>query len=59
MPTWVVVLVNGVLLAYCVVMLIVGHIKKKKKIAQAKEELKKEYENEQRETSQKTEQETH
>lgn len=55
MPTWVVVLINGVLLAYCVVMLIIGHIKKKKKIAQAKEDLRKEYENEQRETSEKTE----
>lgn len=51
MPTWVVVLINGILLAYCVVMLIVGHIKKKKKIAQAKEELRKEYENEQGKTS--------
>lgn len=51
MPTWVVVLINGILLAYCVVMLIIGHIKKKKKIAQAKEELRKEYENEQPKTS--------
>lgn len=55
MPTWVVVLINGILLAYCVVMLIVGHIKKKKKIAQAKEDLRKEYANEQRETSEKAE----
>lgn len=55
MPTWVVILINGILLAYCVVMLIVGHIKKKKKIAQAKEELRKEYEYEKRETSQKAE----
>lgn len=50
MPTWVVILINGVLLAYCVVMLIVGHIKKKKRIAEAKKDLKEEFENEQRET---------
>lgn len=44
MPTWVVILINGILLAYCVFMLLFGHFKKKKMIKQAKERLKKEME---------------
>lgn len=56
MPTWVVILINGVLFAYCVVMLVIGRINKKKKIAKAKENLKKEFaENEQRETTKEAE----
>ena len=55
MPTWVVILINGILFAYCVVMLIVGHIKKKKKIASSKQNLKKEAEDEHWETSEKAE----
>lgn len=42
MPTWVVVLINGVLMGYCVFMLILGHIKKKKAIKNAKIRLEKE-----------------
>ena len=42
MPTWVVATINGVLLAYCVFMLIFGHIKKKKAIKDAKLRLEKE-----------------
>lgn len=42
MPTWVVVTINGVLMAYCVFMLIFGHIKKKKAIKEAKIRLQKE-----------------
>lgn len=44
MPTWVVILINGILLAYSVFMLIFGHLKKKKMIEQAKERLKEEME---------------
>lgn len=47
MPTWVVGLINGVLLAYCVFMLVFAHFKKKKRIKEAKERLKKEMEDEQ------------
>ena len=42
MPTWVVATINGVLLAYCVFILIFGHIKKKKAIKEAKIRLEKE-----------------
>lgn len=42
MPTWVVVTINGVLMAYCVFMLIFGHYKKKKAIKDAKIRLQKE-----------------
>lgn len=42
MPTWVVATINGVLMAYCVFMLIFGHIKKKKAIKDAKARLEKE-----------------
>ena len=42
MPTWVVATINGVLLAYCVFMLIFGHIKKKKALKDAKIRLEKE-----------------
>lgn len=42
MPTWVVVLINGVLMGYCVFMLILGHIKKKKAIKNAKIRLERE-----------------
>lgn len=42
MPTWVVATINGVLLAYCVFMLIFGHFKKKKALKDAKIRLEKE-----------------
>lgn len=42
MPSWVVVLINGVLMGYCVFMLVFGYIKKKKAIKDAKIRLKKE-----------------
>lgn len=42
MPSWVVALINGVLMAYCVFMLVFGHIKKKKAIKDAKIRLEKE-----------------
>ena len=42
MPSWVVALINGVLLAYCVFFLLFGHIKKKKALKNAKIRLEKE-----------------
>jgi len=46
MPTWVTVTINVVLLAYCAFMLLLGHIKKKKRIAEAKKEIYEEFKNE-------------
>lgn len=46
MPTWVVVLINAILLAYCVFMVVFGRIKKKKRIQEAKNELKEEFKDE-------------
>lgn len=42
MPFWVVATINGVLMAYCVFMLVFGHLKKKKAIKDAKLRLEKE-----------------
>ena len=46
MPTWIPITVNAVLMAYCVFMFILGLIKKKKRIKEAKEEIRKEFQNE-------------
>ena len=40
------IVVNAVLLGYCVVMLVIGHIAKKKRISKAKKELSEDKENE-------------
>ena len=55
MPTWVVILINGVLLAYTIFMFIFGKIMKKKKIKAAKVRLKQEMEEEENERSKATE----
>lgn len=46
MPTWIPIMINAILMAYCVFMFILGHIKKKKRIEEAKKEIRKEFENE-------------
>lgn len=55
MPTWVVILINGILLAYTVFMFVFGKIMKKKKVKEAKIRLAKEMEEERNERSEATE----
>lgn len=54
MPTWVVILINGILLAYTIFMFVFGKIMKQRKIKAAKVRLKQEMEVEENERSKTT-----